>query len=201
MSGDGWAEALEQYERAAASLQYGWAAQAAAPGWSFAGGPIYFSPLRNSLVIREGFAMEKRAAGERDRREWIEGIRRRLGLVAEVHRCRAWYAGDGWWKWWCLRPGCPCGGFARRGPGGFEQAVGEALEHARRFVPKPAEEEPFTELDLLAYEAAWDAVRDQQERMAAALPARMSAVAEEINEAVAGLLPDGMRFEWGTDGG
>lgn len=152
-------------------------------------------------LLRYRFPMagviEKRLAEEHDRREWIEEVRGRLGLVSEVHRCRAWYAGDGWWRWWCLRPGCPCGGFARRGPGGSAQAYAEALEHARRFVARPAEPEPWTELDVLAFEAAQDAVRDQQERFAAALPGRMAAVAGEINEALAGVLPDGMRFEWG----
>lgn len=196
MSEEDWTEALERYERVEAFIRCDITGRATAPGWSFAGGPIYFSPLRNSLVIREGRMQERRGAEERDRREWTEGIRRRLGLVAEVHRCEIRYAGDGWWRWLCLRPACPCGGFARRGPGAFAQALAEALEHARRFVPQPPEETPVTELDLLAFDALYGAVRAEQDAFAAALPGRMNAVADLINDAVAGLLPDGMRFEW-----
>jgi len=54
----------------------------------------------------------------------------------------------------------------------------------------------FAELDLLAFEAAWDAVRDQRERMAAALPARAQAIADQLSEG----LPEGLRFEWRADG-
>jgi hypothetical protein len=154
---------------------------------------LRFSMSWDEVAAWQKREAEKRAAEELDRREWLKDVRRRLGLVSEVHRCRAWYAGEGWWRWACLRPGCVCGGFARRGPGGFRQATGEALEHARRFVAQP---EPWTELDVLAFEAAQDAVRDEEARFAAALPARMEAVAEQINEALSGILPEGLRFEW-----
>jgi hypothetical protein len=93
----------------------------------------------------------ERAAEERERAEWTEGIRRRLGLVAEVHRCWVWRGSDRWWKWWCQREGC----YGGEGPlyGSQPDALGDALAHARSFVPQPPEPEPFTELDELAFEA------------------------------------------------
>ena len=87
MSDDIHAEARERHEQAAAAIRRGLVTLAGLEQAITGCRPIYFSPLRNSLVIREGFAVERRAAEERDRREWIEGVRRRLGLVAEVHRC------------------------------------------------------------------------------------------------------------------
>ena len=159
---------------------------------------VYFSPFRNSLVIREGFAMEKRAAGERDRREWAEGIRRRLGLVAEVHRCRA-YADDegGGWVWACLRPGCLGAGYSYRSQ---PAAFAEALAHARAFMPEPPEDEPLTELQWALYVAFSEDAERQREADEAALGARILAVTEQVNDAFAGILPDGLRFEWRADG-
>ncbi len=119
------------------------------PGWSFTGGPIYFSPFRNSLVIREGFEVEKRAAEERDRREWLEGIRRRLGLVAEVHRCQV-HRGNPEWIWSCLRDGCHAAGYFCPSQA---DAFGRASAHALSFAPEPPEGEPFGGLDWAAYEA------------------------------------------------
>ena len=78
---------------------------------------------------------------ERDRREWLEGITRRLGLVAEVHRVRVWKRGEGDWAARCLRPGCPAG----RGVGWApdqQYALGDALAHAWHFLPLPPEETP-----------------------------------------------------------
>ena len=162
-------------------------------------GEIYFSPFRNSLVIREGFAMEKRAAGERDRREWAEGIRRRLGLVAEVHRVRVWKRGEGDWAARCLRPGCPAG----RGVGwapSQQYALGDALAHAGAFLPLPPEDEPLTELQWALYVAFSEDAERQREADEAALGARILAVTEQVGDALAGLLPDGLRFEWRADG-
>lgn len=182
-------EALERYERTAAFIRDGlvaWPAGAARP--------IYFSPFRNSLVIREGFAVERRAAEERGRREWTEGVRRRLGLVAEVHRCWVYDddEGDGW-AWFCRRRDCPRGGVNCPTQ---EYAFTNALMHARLFVPRPPEEPPVTELDVLAFDALWARMRAQQDAVAAALPDRMAAVAETVNAGLAGVLPEGVRFEW-----
>ncbi len=116
-------------------------------------GEWQFGPFRFDGMQAAARGELRRLTEVQDRDEWIEGIRRRLGLVAEVHRCRVWYDGDDWWRWWCLRPACPCGGFARRGPGAFAQALTEALEHARRFVPRPPGPEPFPELSWEAYKA------------------------------------------------
>jgi hypothetical protein len=113
--------------------------------------PIYFSPLRNSLVIRESFEAERRAAEERDRREWTEGVRRRLGLVTEVHRCWVYGTETGdMWAWICQRPEC---GISNYGYGSQRAALAKALAHARLFIPQPPEPEPWTELDVLAFEA------------------------------------------------
>lgn len=137
----------------------------------------------------------RRTAEEQDRREWLEGVRRRLGLVAEVHRCDVFKAGvfNPRWVWCCERDDCSamelhCPSWA--------EALAAALAHARAFVPEPPEPEPWTELDVLAFEAAWDAVQAEQERFAAAFPRRVAAVAERVNETFGRLLPDGMRFEW-----
>ena len=183
------AEARGRYERAAACIRQGWVTW---PGPA----PTYFSPFRNSLVIREALEMERRAALERDRHEWLEGIRRRLGLVAEVHRCQV-HKGNPEWIWSCLRHGCNAAGYFCPSQA---DAFGKALAHAGRFIPKPPEEDPVTELDALAFEAAWDAMQERQARFAAALPARISAVTEQVNDTFAGLLPPGMRFEWSAGG-
>jgi hypothetical protein len=198
VSDDIHAEALERYERAAAFIRQGWVTRAEAER-EYLGQdprPIYFSPFRNSLVIREGFAMEKRAAEERDRREWVDGIRRRLGLVAGVHRCRVWRCGEADWGWFCLRK--TCGEVGHFLPS-QEAAAIAAQQHTRAFVPEPPEETPVTELDLLAYDALCGAVRAEQDAFAAALPGRMEQVAETINDYLGGLLPEGMRFEWTAD--
>lgn len=42
--------------------------------------------------------------------------------------------------------------------------------------------------------------RAEEERYRQALPVRMAEAAARINEACAGLLPEGMRFEWGDPG-
>lgn len=89
---------------------------------------------------------EKRRAEEQNRREWLEDITRRLGLVAEVHRCRVWKRGEGDWARRCLRPGCPAGrplGWAAS----QQYALGDALAHAGAFLPLPPEETPDAGLD------------------------------------------------------
>jgi hypothetical protein len=184
-------EALDLYNRTAQALWDNLRSFVPEPGYV----PIYFSPLRNSLVIREGFEAEKRAADERDRREWTESIRRRLGLVAEVHRCRAWHTTDGW-LWWCLRPGCPSSGGFGRAKLSFDGASRQAFAHARSFVPQPPDETPVTGLDLMVMWIRVDQARAEQDAFAAALPGRMAAVAEEINSEFGGWLPEGVRFEW-----
>lgn len=136
----------------------------------------------------------KRSNEERDRQEWIEGIRRRLGLVTEVHRCRVWLCSCSRWGWSCRRPGCPEWHSCKfKSP---DKAFGPALAHARLFVPQLPEPEPWTDLDVLAYEAAWDAVQDGHRRFAESLPGRMMAVTDQVNDALSGILPDGMRFDW-----
>ncbi len=160
-------------------------------------GEIYFSPFRNSLVIREGFAMEKRAAGERDRREWAEGIRRRLGLVAEVHRCKVYRCNPGDWGWWCRREHC---GMVGHFLPSQAEAVTAAQEQTRAFVPEPPEEEPLTELQWALYVAFSEDAERQREADEAAFGARIAAVTEQVGDAFAGILPEGMRFEWRTDG-
>jgi hypothetical protein len=198
LSADVIAEALERYERAAAFIRQGWVTRAELEREVLGcdAKPIYFSPFRNSLVVREGFAAEKRAAEERGRREWTEAVRRRLGLVTEVHRCWVWRS-VGLWHWWCLRDSC---GGAQHNLPSQPEAFARALAHARSFVPQPPKPEPWTELDVLAFEAAWDAVQEEQTRFAAALPVRMAEVTEQVNTALAGVLPDGLRFEWRADG-
>lgn len=92
---------------------------------------------------------EKRLAEEQDRREWIEGIRRRLGLVAEVHRCHVEQSACGpQWAWSCARS--DCGEFRVYRPT-QAAAFAEALAHARSFVPQPPEPEPFTGLTWDGY--------------------------------------------------
>lgn len=154
MSEDIHAEARERYERAAAYIRDGLVAwPAGSPR------PIYFSPLRNSPVIREGFEAERRAAEERDRREWTEGIRRRLGLLAEVHRCHVYDddEGDGW-AWFCRRWSCRESG---HGYPSQPRAFGAAFAHARSFLPEPPEETPAT--GLAACRAAITAIMAPRE--------------------------------------
>ena len=47
-----------------------------------------------------------------------------------------------------------------------------------------------------SYRAAWEEYRAEQERFAAELPGR----AQEVADALSGLLPEGMRFEWRSGG-
>jgi hypothetical protein len=136
MSDDIHAEARERYERATEALiRRGWVTRADLKSEMLGQHPrpIYFSPLRNSLVIREAFAAEKRAAEVRDRREWIEEVRRRLGLVAEVHRPRLRKTSPWSWGWHCQRSGCA---EAAVGCMYLKEAFGDALAHARAFVPE-----------------------------------------------------------------
>lgn len=139
---------------------------------------------------------EQAALEELDRREWIDGVRRRLRLVAEVHRCRVWKRGEGDWAARCLRPGCPVGAGVGWAPS-QQYALGDALAHAGAFLPLPPKEAEVTELDVLVFDAMWAAVRSQQDAIAAALPARVAEVTELINDRIAGVLPDGMRFDCG----
>jgi hypothetical protein len=157
--------------------------------------PPPHSPLLNLFRQPGPSLAEQREAEERDRREWIEGIRRRLGLVTEVHRCCVWES-VGLWHWWCLRGSC--GGAKHNMP--WADAFAGALAHARSFVPQPPEPEPFPELTWEAYMAlAADVpVVRAEEALRAALPGRMAEITEQINGAFAGLLPEGMRFEWTT---
>ena len=101
-----------------------------------------------------GRAEARRLAEEQERREWAEGIRRRLGLVAEVHRCQVWRCG--WeWAWLCAREGCPV---TRAGYPSQPAAFKDALTHARAFVPDGRG--PLTDLEWALYAAACeDAVR------------------------------------------
>jgi hypothetical protein len=57
-----------------------------------------------------------------------------------------------------------------------------------------------TELDLLVIEGLQDALRAEERAWTAALPWRAAAVADLLNRTMAGLLPDGLRFEWGPAG-
>lgn len=140
-------------------------------------------------------AREQYEAEERDRREWLEGVRRRLGLVAEVHRCHVWRGLWGW-MWFCRRPGC---NRVWHDCPSQPDAFAAASAHARSFIPEPPEQEPPTELDLLAFDALWAGMRSEQDAFAAALPGRMAQIAERVNEFLGGL-PGGMRFEWVADG-
>jgi hypothetical protein len=175
---------------AGAAVSEDWPPSASAP----------FSRIPSNQEWAEGkawarqFVAKRRELERLARREWIEGVRRRLGLVAEVHRCFVYgHPGGHYWAWSCQRGDCLLSGY-----GYLTQppAFAKALAHARAFVPEPVEEAPVTELDLLAYDAAWAAMRAQQDAIAAALPVRANAIAERIN----GILPDGLRFEWVADG-
>lgn len=151
-----------------------------------------FGPFGGRAPVGGG---ARRDAEDRDRREWIEGVRRRLGLVAEVHRCHVERSTCGpEWAWSCLRADCDA--FRVYYPAQPEALAG-ALAHARAFVPEPPADAPVTGLDLLAFDALADAAREQDEAFAAALPGRMAAVAGVINAGLAGILPEGVRFEWG----
>lgn len=142
------------------------------------------------------FVAQRRELERLARREWIEGVRRRLGLVTEVHRCRVYEPNpDDDWAWSCQRAGC---GTSDYGYPTQPTAFAKALAHARAFVPKPVEEAPVTELDALAFDAAWARMRAEQDAFAARLPDRIAAVTEMVSERFAGELPEGMRIEWVT---
>jgi hypothetical protein len=94
--------------------------------------------------------LRRRAAEAEDRRDWVEGIRRRLGLVSEVHKYRVWSIADDWWAWACERPGCrdtdwqyPDHSASSKG-----RVVAKASAHRRRFMPAAPESEPGAGLDL-----------------------------------------------------
>jgi hypothetical protein len=99
-------------------------------------------------------AAERRDAEEKDRCEWIEGIRRRLGLVSEVHEWYVRQIGESYWAWACSRPGCRDGGPDLRpwNCGHSKAAVTrKAREHARRFLPGAPETVPGAGLDLTGW--------------------------------------------------
>lgn len=94
------------------------------------------------------------AAEEQDRRDWIEGIRRRLGLVSEVHEYYVRQIGVDYWAWRCLRHGCRENGLMpgcwQCGPSKAAVAK-KARAHVQRFVPAPLEREPGAGLDLTGF--------------------------------------------------
>jgi hypothetical protein len=94
----------------------------------------------------------QRAAETQDRRDWIEGIRRRLGLVSEVHQVEWWQVGEDYWRWSCLRPGCPYGDprYLQAAPL-MGRVRAEAREHRRRFRPSAPEPVPGAGLDLTGF--------------------------------------------------
>jgi hypothetical protein len=142
-----------------------------------------------------GFMAKRRELETLARREWINEVRRRLGLVAEVHRCQVFRGKE--WLWSCLRHGCNAAGYSCPSQA---DAFAKAFAHARRFVPQPPEEEPLTELQWALYVAFSEDAERQREADEAALGARIAAVTEQVGDAFAGVLPPGMRFEWRADG-
>jgi hypothetical protein len=104
---------------------------------------------------REAEAEKRRRAEEQDRREWIDGIRRRLGLVAEVHDYRVWQIGERWWAWECLYRGCWNSDWQRTSASNSEPtraaAVATASAHRRKFMPPAPEPVPGTGLDLTGF--------------------------------------------------
>jgi hypothetical protein len=124
-----------------------------------AGAP--FALLYRREAMQEAAQAELgRLAEDRDRREWTEDIRRRLGLVAEVHRCRVSQCWCCAWNWDCLRPGCWSGEHC----GSQGNALASALAHARSSIPEPPEQEPWSELNWTAYEELAVIARDADER-------------------------------------
>lgn len=152
---------------------------------------VLLGPLRAEVL-----AWQRRVEAEaEDRRAWIGQVKRRLGLVDEVHRCRVYGDDENiGWAWSCRRWECRKGG---HGYSRQEHAFRDAFAHARAYLPGPPEEQPVTELDLAAFDAAWARMRAQQDAFAAALPARVGAVAAMVNA----VMPDGMRFDWTTEDG
>lgn len=106
---------------------------------------------REAASIRN--LMEQFRAEEQDRREWIEGIRRRLGLVSEVHEYRFWQIGEKWWAWECLRPGCRDADWQRTANSEPTRAavVAKASAHRRRFLPPARKPAPGAWLDLTGF--------------------------------------------------
>ena len=104
---------------------------------------------------REAEAAKRRRAEDEDRRAWIDGIRRRLGLVAEVHECRVWQIGEHWWAWECLHRGCYDSDWQRTSSSNSEPTraavVAKASAHRRRFMPLPPEPVPGAGLDLTGF--------------------------------------------------
>ncbi len=97
----------------------------------------------------------QRDAEARDRAEWIEGIRRRLGLVTEVHHCRVWQIGEHWWAWACRRTGCYDADWQHTANSERTRAAAwaKASAHSRRFKPSPPEPAPGAGLDLTGFGA------------------------------------------------
>ena len=161
------------------------------------GEPIWRRPSNQEWAETKAwtrqFMANRRELERIARREWIDGVRRRLGLVTEVHRCRVRKVRPWYWSWRCQRPDCTeaAVGCASQG-----EAIAEALAHARAFIPEPPEDAPVTELDVLAFDAFWALMRVRQDAFAAALPDRAAEVAGQLSA----LLPDGLRFEWVADG-
>jgi hypothetical protein len=102
---------------------------------------------------REAAAAKRHRAEEQDRREWIDGIRRRLGLVAEVHECDVWQIGERWWAWKCLRRGCWDADWQRTSNSEPTRAAvrAKASAHSRRFLPSPPVDAPGAGLDLTGF--------------------------------------------------
>jgi hypothetical protein len=105
---------------------------------------------------REAEAAKRRRAEEQDRREWTDGIRRRLGLVAEVHHCRVWQISEHWWAWACQRPGCYDADWQHTANSERTRAAAwaKASAHSRRFKPSPPQLAPGAGLDLTGFQRA-----------------------------------------------
>lgn len=113
-----------------------------------------YHPLRDQ--VRAARAGARRLAEAEDRQAWIGQVKRRLGLVTEVHRCWVYGGDDGsMWAWICQREGC---GISNYGYRWQWQALARALAHTRSFLPEPPEETPVTELDWAAYMTMADGI-------------------------------------------
>jgi hypothetical protein len=101
----------------------------------------------------EAAAAKRHRDEEQDRREWIDGIRRRLGLVAEVHECHVWQIGERWWAWKCQRRGCWDADWQRTSNSEPTRAAvsAKASAHSRRFLPPAPEVAPGAGLDLTGF--------------------------------------------------
>jgi hypothetical protein len=109
--------------------------------------------LREREAAQAGKAAERSRAEAQDRREWIDGIRRRLGLVAEVHECRTWQIGERWWAWACLRPACRDADWQHTANSEPTRAgvIAKASAHRRRFLPPVPTPAPGATLDLTGF--------------------------------------------------